>query len=181
MLQQEQRRRVRPLEVIEQDDQPLRLGGGHKRIRDALEQGEAVFDRRWRIRATRPCRQEAEQLVEHRDVAAPDSEPVVPQHLLPQPERRGALHARCSPPDDRHQARRGEAFELFEKPGLPDASFALEQHHRGRPGERIAEGVDQRRQLIGAADEPRCRARRLGLDHGATLEGHVSAVRAQPA
>jgi hypothetical protein len=171
-LQEEQRRDVRPVEVVEDDDQGLRGGGGAQEGVDAVEEPEAGLGRGEgrgsRGRGRQAGRDLGHHLGHHPRAGAqlgPQRGRVAPagvgaQDLHPGPVGGGARSRVAAPPQGPRPARPGPGRRLLRGARLADPRLAGEQDEPALPGAGAGDAGPQRRQLRPAPDERRRRPRR---------------------
>ena len=133
-LQEEQRRCVGRVEIVEEEDGRALLGCGSQEGRHGVEEPESrsVGPDAARLPS---CRKQLAQLGCVR-VAVAD---VGAQRLHPGPVRRRAARLPGAPDENGHTAAPGEAQEFVGEEALADAWLALQQHEPTTTGECIFE------------------------------------------
>ena len=165
--EQRERRLVRPVQILEHDEQRRARGGATDEARHRVEQPEPRLGVATRRRGgldvgaahpdagneVRQDRGVRSQLVAQRvRLGAAD---VLLERAHPGPvARRARLLGRASP---QHPTRRkvGLAHQLLDHPGLADARIPGDDHQPGTAGVRVAQPRRERLQLALAADEQR--------------------------
>jgi hypothetical protein len=144
MTEDEERRLVAPVDIVEDDDQPALRGGALQRLGHIIEDAEPVLRR-------------LDVTTEH--AVWLDSQRA--QHLPPRPERRRTLSFPASSPRDRGTAGEGDPSELLGESGLADAGLAWrrERGDRFHGGRHRATPATLRARAAGRRCRRRSRAR----------------------
>ena len=131
VLEQAQRRRVGPLQVLERDQERMAPARRRQRARDRVEQEEALG---------RSPREPGQELAELARAAVEE----LAQHLHPEPERRNALLGAIARKQHARAARGGLRGEVLDEPRLADPRGAGDQRDRAAPLDGLGEARSSR-------------------------------------
>ena|SRR5947209_4912385 len=136
MAEDEERRLVAPLDVVEDDDQPVLCRGATHGLGHIVEDAEPVL-RRLDVTAEHGVRLDSQRA----------------EHLPPRPERRRTFGLTTPSPCDRGTARESDACELLGEPGLADTRLADTQNEATSPVAGGVEPLPQPLELAPSSDD----------------------------
>ena len=157
-LQQEQRRRVGPLQVVEDEHQRCVVGTTPEERRHRIEEVEARVlrlwrdGRRWRLQPPQ-LRHELREVWRTGPVRNPWQ--AGPDHLNPRPVGRSPLALPAPPPEHEVTPRRGLTRQLLHEPGLPDARLPDDEEEASAAGGGVFQTRAQLHELVVSTDEDR--------------------------
>jgi hypothetical protein len=145
-VEQEQRRMVGAVQVVEDQHQRLPVGALGEQREHAVEEPEAV-GRLGRLRAA------LEQRPEVSEQAPASGADEALEHLRPGPERRRTLGLPTPPPDHPAAVPTGPEVGLLGQAGLADPGFAREEDQAAPATHGLRDAAVQDRQLRRTSDE----------------------------